>query len=160
MATVTVGAICTAIHLDMENLVTASGAGLRRVQNYDELTEGMNTLPTLQVYPENWETDVASDGTERSTFVDGSTGVPGHRQTELLVRLDLYARRRSQLDEDWGEAIDLADLIDTQLNEQGSCPFFDQTGIRAFSWTCTRVVFDYASVLYTGFRFELTIRIF
>jgi hypothetical protein len=157
MATVTVGEICTAIHLDMEDLVTSGD--LNRVQNYDELTEGMNTLPTLQVYPENWETDVAGD-TERTTFVDGATGIPGHRQTELLIRLDLYARQRSQLNEDWGEAIDLADAIDTQLNEQGSCPLFNQVGIRAIKWTCARVVFDYASILYTGFRFELTVRIF
>ncbi len=132
---------------------------VNRVQNYNELTEGMNTLPTIQVYPENWETDVGGE-TDRTTYVDAVTGVPGVRQTDVLVRVDLYARQRSQLNEDWGEAIDIADAIDNKLNEEAGCPLFNEAGIRSLHWTATRVVFEYATVLYTGFRFELTLRIF
>ena len=157
MATVTIGQICTAVHTVMEELVVSGD--LNRVQNYDELTEGMNTTKTLQVYPENWEVDIAQD-TDRSTFVDGVTGVPGVRQTDVLLRLDLYVRQRSQLNEDWGDAVDLASVVSDKLDEQGSCPLFAQTGIRSMHWTCQRVVFDYASILYTGWRFELRLRIF
>lgn len=157
MTIVTVGEICTAIHTVLEELVTSGD--LARVQNYDQLTEGMNTTPTLQVYPESWEVDVSGD-TDRSTFVDGTTGIPGVRQTDLLIRLDLYVRQRSQLNEDWGDAVDLASAVSDKLDEQGSCPLFAQTGIRSMHWTCTRVVFDYATVLYTGFRFELRVRVF
>jgi hypothetical protein len=157
VAIVTIGEICTAVHTVMEELVTSGE--LARVQNYDELTEGMNTTPTLQVYPERWEVDVASD-TDRTTFVDTSTGIPGVRQTEVALRLDLYVRQRSQLNEDWGNAIDLASTVSDKLDEEGNCPLFAQTGIRSMHWTCTRVVFDYATVLYTGFRFDLTVRIF
>jgi hypothetical protein len=141
----------------MEELVTSGD--VERVQNYDELTEGMNTTPTIQVYPESWEVDASSD-TDRTTFTDSGTGVPGLRQTEMVIRLDVYVRRRSQLNEDWGDAADLASEIHDKLDEQGSCPLFDQVGIRSFHWTCTRVVFDYAGTLYTGWRFELTLRIF
>lgn len=154
MPIVTVGEICTAVHAVMETVV-----GISRVQNYDELTEGMNTLPTLQVYPERWEVDIAQD-TDRTTFVDAGTGIPGVRQTELVVRMDLYVRQRSQLNEDWGDAIDLASTVSDKLDEEGACPLFDEVGIRSMHWTCTRVVFDYATVLYTGFRFEIAVRVF
>lgn len=154
MAIVTVGEICTAIHTVMETVV-----GIERVQNYDELTEGMNTTPTMQVYPERWEVDIAQD-TDRTTFVDATTGIPGVRQTEVLVRLDLYVRQRSQLNEDWGDAVDLASAVSDKLDEEGSCPLFAQVGIRSMHWTCQRVVFDYATVPYTGFRFEIVVRVF
>jgi len=134
-------------------------ADIARVQDYDELTEGMNTLPTIQVYPERWDVDVASE-TDRTTFVDALTGVPGVRQTEVLIRVDVYVRQRSQLNEDWGDAVDVADAVNDKLEEQGACPLFATVGIRSFHWTCTRVVFDYAGILYTGWRFELTLRIF
>jgi len=154
MPIVTVGEICTAI-----STVLATVVGVNRVQDYDELTEGMNTLPTIQVYPERWEVDVAT-GTDRTTFVDGVTGIPGVRQTEIIIRADLYVRQRSQLNEDWGDAVDLASLVTDKLDEEGSCPLFSQVGIRSMHWTCQRVVFDYATVLYTGYRFEIVIRVF
>lgn len=157
MAIVTVGEICTAIHTVLEELV-ASG-DLNRVQNYDELTEGMNTTKTIQVYPERWEVDAATD-TYRTTFTDATTGIPGVRQTDILIRVDLYVRQRSQLNEDWGDAVDLASIVSDKLDEQGGCPLFSQAGIRSMHWTCQRVVFDYATVLYTGYRFEITVRIF
>lgn len=157
MAIVTVGEICTAIHTVIEELVTTGD--IERVENYNELREGVNTTPTVQVYPERWEVDAATD-TDRTTFVDGSTGLPGVRQTALVVRLDVYVRQRSQLNEDWGEAVDLASTISDKLDEQGGCPLFAQAGIRSMHWTCQRVVFDYAGVLYTGWRFEIVVRVF
>ena len=156
--------VCTGIHVVLEELIPADDAvfvvgDVRRVQNYDELTEGMNTLPTIQVYCERWETSIDSD-TDRYTFVDATTSVP-RRQTEALIRIDLYYRQRSQLDEDWGGALITADAIQSKLEEQGLCPLFDVEGVRSIHWTCERVLFEYtSSTLYTGYRFELTARIF
>jgi hypothetical protein len=154
MAIVTVGAICDAVALDL-----STTTGIARTQSYNQLTEGMNTLPTLLVYPEFWEVSAGSE-TDRFSFVDAATGIPGHRQTEMLLHLDLYARLRSQLNEDWGEAVDLASALHDKLDEQGACPHFALAGIRTFHWTAQRVVFVYAQTEYTGFRFLLTVRIF
>lgn len=154
MAIVTVGAICNAVAATL-----STTTGLERTQSYDQLTEGMNTLPTLQVYPERWEVDTATE-TDRTTFVDAATGIPGVRQTELVLHLDLYVRQRSQLEEDWGEAVDLASGLGDKMDEEGPCPHFGLAAIRSFHWTAQRVVFMYAEVLYTGFRFVLTLRIF
>jgi hypothetical protein len=160
MAKVTVGEICDAVATTL-----SATTGLARTQSYNQLTEGMNTLPTLQVYPETWEVSAGSE-TDRIAFVDAATGVPGHRFTEMVLHLDLYVRQRSQLAEDWGEAVDLASELHDKLDEEGSCPLFSQVGIRTMHWTATRVVFEYGSdargqpLRYAGFRFELTVRIF
>jgi hypothetical protein len=162
MAIVNIGAICDAV----ANTLSAT-PGLERTQSYDELTEGMNTLPTLQVYPETWETSSDSE-TDRISFVDAFTGIPGHRYTTITLHLDLIVRQRSQLDEDWGEAVDMADALDTMLvNSLGSCPHFGVSGIKSPPrWTATRVLFDYGldsqgrPLVYTGFRFVLTVRVY
>jgi len=154
MATVTIGQICNAIATTL-----SATPGLVRTQSYNQLTEGMNDLPTLQVYPENWETSMGSD-TDRIAFVDPLTGIPGHRYTEVVLFLDLHVRQRSQLDEDWGAAINMADALDNQLNLEGACPHFGLAGIRTFRWFAQRVIFGYAQVDYVGFRFTLTVRIF
>ena len=151
---VTVGQIANAI-ADVLGTTT----GINRTQSYDELTEGMNTLPTLQVYPESWVVSRDSD-TDRLTFVKASTGQPGVRYTEMILHADLYVRQRSQLNEDWGEAVDLADALNTKMEEEGACDHFDLVGIKSFRWDAARVVFNYAQTLYTGFRFTITVRIF
>lgn len=154
MATVTVGEICTAIATEMATI-----ASINSVQDYDELKEGQNTLPALQILAENWETDIASE-TDRTTFVDGSTGIPGVRQCDIEIVLALLVRQRSQLNEDWREAVDIASEVQSKLEEQGDCPIFGLSGIRSFHWRADRVVWDVATVLYTGYRFTLNLRIF
>jgi len=149
-----IGEITTAVH-DSIALVGA----LNSVQNYNELTEGMNTLPGAQIYPESGDCDAATE-TDRTTFVDAATGVPGVRQAEVMVRVDVYARQRSQLAEDWDTAVDLLDAVYDQLETQGDCPLFGLTGIRSYRFTWQRVVFEYATIAYTGFRFELFFRVF
>lgn len=133
--------------------------GLERTQSYNELTEGMNTWPTLQVYPDNWEVSFESE-TDRLTFVDAATGIPGHRQTHITIFLDLYVRRRSQVNEDWGEAVDVASALHDKLDEEGDCPHFGLAGIRSFHWSAQRVIFPYAETKYVGFRFTLELRVF
>jgi len=133
--------------------------GINRTQSYNELTEGMNTLPTLQVYPESW--GVSQDSaTDRLTFVKQSTGQPGVRYTEMVLFADLYVRQRSQLNEDWGEAVDGADALNTMLEQEGTCDHFGLVGIKSFRWDAARVLFSYAQTLYTGFRFTITVRVF
>lgn len=154
MPTVTIGAICNAIATTLSATV-----GLTRTQSYYQLTEGMNTLPTLQVYPDSWETSVNSE-TDRIAFVDPLTGIPGARYTEIVFFLDLIVRQRSQLDEDWQNAVNMADALDNQLNLEGACPHFGLAGIRSFRWSAQRVVFPYAEIEYVGFRFTLTVRVF
>lgn len=154
MATVTIAQICDAVASTLS--VTT---GLLRTQSYNQLTEGMNTVPTLQVYPESWETSVDS-GTDRIAFVDPLTGIPGARDTEVVLFLDLICRQRSQLGEDWGEAVRMADNLDNQLNLEGECPHFGLAGIRSFRWSAQRVLFPYAETGNVGFRFTLTLRVF
>jgi len=154
MATVTIAQICDAVASTL-----SATTGLLRTQSYDELTEGMQTLPTLQVYPESWETSMDS-ATDRISFVDANTGIPGHRYTEIVLFLDLICRQRSHLGEDWGEAVEMADNLDNQLNLEGDCPHFGLAGIRSFRWSAQRVLFPYSETGNVGFRFTLTVRIF
>ena len=158
MAQVTVGAIVSAV----TTFVSAT-PGITRTQDYNKLTEGMNVLPTLQVYPESWEVSTGSE-TDRVSFVDGVTSIPGHRDTEMVLFLDLYVRQRSQLLTDWGDAVDLASALSTQLDTAGACPLFGLSVdgypvVGSFKWTAQRGTFPYAQVSYTGFRFTLTLRI-
>jgi len=149
-----IGEICTAIADEMATITS-----IKSVQDYDELKEGQQTLPALQVLAESWETDISSE-TDRTTFVDATTGIPGLRQCEVTVVLALLVRQRSQLNEDWREAVDVASDVQDKLEEQGACPIFGLDGIGSFHWRADRVVWDYAGVLYTGYRFTLNLRVF
>jgi hypothetical protein len=160
LAPVSVGAICNAIAASL-----ALTVGITRTQSYNQLTEGMNTFPTLQVYPDFWEVSAGSE-TDRHAFVDAAAGIPGLRISEFTIFCDLYVRRRSQLAQDWGDAVDLASLLHDRLDTEGACPHFGLAAIRSFHWTAQRVVFEYGRdgqgqpLLYTGFRFTLTVRVF
>jgi hypothetical protein len=156
MAVIAIGTIIDAIAATLSTTAFSADLQINRTQSYNQLTEGMNTLPTLQVYPETWEVSSGSE-TDRISFVDAVTGIPGHRVTEITVFLDLYVRQRSQLNEDWGEAIDLAGALGDKLDEEGPCPHLGSEAIRSFHWVAQRVVFVYAQVEYIGFRFTLTI---
>ena len=145
--------ICDAIKVPMTTI-----ASIRRVNCYYELTEGMNTLPTLEIYPERWNTDTATE-TDRTTACAPNM----LRQTNVVVYLDLYARQRSQIAEDWNQAVEVADDIQDKLEEQCACPIFGLAGVRSFQWEAQRVVFERdwtPPPQYAGFRFILTLRIF
>ena len=72
---------------------------LARSMSYDELTEGMNDYPTLQIYPEDGDQD-PSGNTDRTTF---GAGV---RQTVFTIHADYYARQRSHIGEDMAALVD------------------------------------------------------
>lgn len=147
---ITIAEVVEAIRADMDVIPS-----LARVHGPSGFTEGMNTTPTLEVYPELWETSGHSE-TDRITFCDGDK----YSVTVLTVHLDLYARQRSQLNEDWGDAVDLADDIQARLELQCGCPFFGLDGIQSIHWTAARTLFDRAEVLYSGFRFTLEVEIY
>ena len=150
--------ICTAIHDTLEPLLLVPAGAFNIFYDYNELPEGMQTLPALEIYVEDWETSSGSE-TDRYTFCQpGDTGP--RRWTVIRIHLDLYARHRSQLDEDWELALVLANDLQDALEAQCACPAFALVGIRNIRWTARRVVFDRAQTFYTGYRFELTVGIF
>lgn len=156
---VTLGQICTAVHDALEELVVSGDLNL--VENYNELREGKATTRSAQVYWEEGAFDSDSE-TDRTTFIDAVTGAPGVRQSDETIFVDLYVRQRSQLNEDWGDAIDLGSIVTDKLEEfAGKCPPFELGGLKSVRCTYRRVVFSYTnSTEYTGVRYELVFRIF
>lgn len=147
---VSIAEICDAI---TETLTPA--VGLARAQSYDELSEGMNDLPALQVYPEMGNQD-PSGNADRTTFRAAV------RQTELTIFADYYARQRSHIGEDMAALVSGIDAIVDELEKQDTKPYFGLEGIKAFSWSFRRVTFVYGDpqVSYIGARFEIKVRVF
>ncbi len=139
----------TLMHM-CDHLAATMGAatGLLVNQSYNELTEGIPSaeLPMIQVYPQNQEH-------QHLTF-QGAVEIK-----TFLIHVDLYARQRSQLDEDMAKMTEMTDAIIDVLEAQDHT-FFGDTNIRDFRWRWERVVFDYAGVLYEGARFYLTLWVF
>ena len=125
------------------------------VQSYDELTEAIQDLPTIQVYPELEQVD-ANGVTDRTTLKVGTQ----HAQVVLTIRT--FARQRSHLADDMAAAVKCWDMVDKVLEDVSTdcLPFFDLTGIRAFHWTAAPTLFDYARVLYVGIEHTLTLEVF
>jgi len=147
---ITIGQILDAIELTLSSAPT-----LARSMSYDELTEGINDTPLLQVYPESGEQDPAGN-TDRTTFVAGV------RQTVLMVNCDYYAQQRKHIGEDMAALVDGIDAMFNIFEAQDQKPYFGLSGIQAFHWTFQHVTFEYGdtSIKYVGARFTLTIRIF
>jgi len=122
-----------------------------RSQTYDELTEGMNQTPTLQVYPEeNLGTDFT--GATSKATLNGK-----HSFKEYIIHADYYANQRTDIGQDMGRLVtginELEDILDTQ-----GCPPFDLNFIASFRWSWSRVTFDYGGVDFVGARFRLIVR--
>lgn len=133
----------------------SAAASLARSQSYDELSEGMQDYPTLQVWPgENPGTSLGSE-THKKTL-RFSSGI-GHSVKEYVIYADLFARQRSHVAEDMAQLVetitDLEDILDTQ-----SCPPFGNDNIMDFKWRWEHVTFDYGGVLFAGARFYITVR--
>ena len=162
MATVTIHQICDAIETTL-----GAATSLVRHQTFDDLSEGMQDYPTLQVYPEaNLGTDRDQE-TDRTAFM-AATGTVKHRQKEYVIHADLFARQRSNLAEDMAQLVETVDEIEDILEAQ-VCPLFGLTvagaakgPIRSFRWSWQRVIFEYGDpvVKYMGARFILTLVVF
>lgn len=147
----TLASICDAIE-------SALGAvtGIVRSQSYDELTEGMGSFPTLQVFPVRWNVD-ARTGTDRSTFKAGL------RTTDQTIYCDLFIGPRGgpSPGQQMSTLVGLIDLVNVELKTQtAASPPFDLTGIKACWWTGEHVTLDNSSVLYVGARWTITLRTF
>ena len=152
---ITLAQICDAIETTLAAATTLSTTSAR-TQSYDELTEGIQDVPLLQVYPESGSQSPPGM-TDRHTF--GGAGNPV-RQTEFLIHADYYARQRSHIGEDMAALVDGIDAIQNILEAQDKKPYFGLTYLQAFAWTWSRVIFNYGGVDYMGARFVLTVRVF
>ena len=132
----------------------ATATGLTFTQDFDELSEGINDTPLLQVYWEDTNTDPAS-GTSMTSFAGRV------RQTSLTFFGDLYARQRSHMAEDMAALYPLIDAIQVVLEAQDTAPYFGLDGIKALeSWSARRIVFEYGGSRYVGGRFIIKLRVF
>ena len=125
------------------------------VQSYDELTEAIQDLPTIQVYPELEQVDV-NGTTDRTTLKVGTQ----HAQVVITIRT--FARQRSHLADDMAAAVVCWDAVDVVLEDVSTdcLPFFDLTGIRAFNWTATFTPYTYGNVTYAGVEHTLTLEVY
>lgn len=149
MGSITIAQINTAV---VETLGTAQGVTF--TQDADELTEGMQDVPTLQVYWENLTSDARADNADRSTFSKGVI------VTRLTFHADVLVRPRAHIGEDMAATIALASAVNDVLEAQTQKPYFGLAGIQAFTYTAERVTFDYGKVSYAGTRFILTLTVF
>ncbi len=132
-------------------------------QTYDELTEGMQDTPTLQVYPESNEQVSADSGTDRRTF-GGKGGVENKpvREKVYVIHADYYARQRSHMGEDMTALVDGIDAMEDVLEDEDTGPFFGLDGIKALTWSWSRVTFIYGDemIRYVGARFIIRVWVF
>lgn len=142
----------TSLHaiLDAIESTLAANPLLARAMKFDELTEGANDLPMIQVYPEAGEQD-AENTNDRTTY-GGKV-----RITKFTITVDLYARQRSQLGEDMAALVALIDEMQTILDAQG-LTLFGLPHIKSFRWSWQRVSFVYGDpqVTYVGARYTIT----
>ncbi|MDD5517860.1 MAG: hypothetical protein PHV98_00730 [Candidatus Omnitrophica bacterium] len=133
----------------------SAAASIKNSQSYNQLTEGMNDLPCLQVYPEAANQD-AQYSTDRTTFKGGC------RQTSVTIFADYFARQRSHLGEDMVQLVTGIDEITDIFEAQDTQPYFGLVGIKNFHWSWQRVVFTYAdeSIKYMGARFMIVLRVY
>jgi hypothetical protein len=151
MPIITLAQICDAIEDTLDAATT-----LKRSQSYDELTDGVQDTPLLQVYPESGFQSAGSS-TDRYTFGGGGDPV---RQTECVIHADYYARQRAHIGEDMKALVDGIDAMQNIFEAQDRKPYFGLAGIEAFAWRWDRVQFEYSGVLYMAARFVLTVRVF
>lgn len=147
MAVITHASLCNSIATTL-----GAAASLRRTQSFDELTEGMNTLPTLQVYPSNWNMDDRS-GVSQSTFRGGV------KRSLNIYNADVYVRRRSDLPTDVAKTVEVADELDAIFVAQNTKPYFGDDNIAQFHWEGSQVTLIYGEpeVKYSGLRYIITL---
>ena len=89
----------------IKDYLTTACPSIIRLQNYDELTEGMHDVPSIQIYPEGCENVATESGTQFTTFKGGVI------QETLIWHVDYYARQRSHIGEDMEALVDGVDEI-------------------------------------------------
>lgn len=146
---ITYAEMCDGVH----DYLAATCPSLTRTQSFDELTEGMQDTPAIQVYPESG--DPVSADSETQTF----TMRAGVIQAVHVIHVDYYARQRSHIGEDMAALVAGLDEIYDALESAG-CPPFGLEGVKSYTWSWQRSAFEYGGVLYMGARFTLRLRTF
>lgn len=149
MGNITIAQINTALTTTL-----GTAQGMTFTQDADQLTEGMQDLPTLQVYWENLSADARANNADRTTFGKGVV------VTRLTFHADIYVRQRAHIGEDMAAVLELASAVNDVLEAQTAKPYFGLAGIQAFSYTAERVTFDYGKVSYAGIRFIMTLTVY
>lgn len=145
---ITLAQICNAVEATLAPAITYT-------QSYNELKEGMADQPMLQIYP-NSGTSLAGQTTDRTSFQATV------RQNQVEIYADLYATVRSEIGEDMAILLPLIDAVIDEIEKQDTKPYFGLTGLKAFYWSWSRVMFSYNDPMtfYVGARFIFTFRIF
>ena len=147
---ITLAQICNAVETTL-----AAATGLTYTQSYNELEEGMNDTPTLQVY---WNSSTQDPGGTN----DLTTFKAVVRQTDIEIYCDLYATTRNEIGENMASLLPLVDAIQDELEKQDTKPYFGLTGLEGFNWSARRTTFQYTDPmrLYVGARFIITFKVF
>ena len=166
MARISIMDICDGIAATFHGTMVVLDAGLAAVpiiaQSYDQLTEGLQDTPTVQVIPDTSLVDASTD-TDRTTF----KGCIKHGRYQFEVTG--YARQRSQVDEDMAGSIRLWDALEAILEEEGTdcavttgtCTFFGVPDIKGISWSGQgRVALVYGGVQYIGCEVLIVVEVF
>jgi len=158
-ATDELGEIITAVYFELGKELEAAG-DLNDPQNYDELTEGINTDKTFQVYWEAIETvDSDSGATQKLTLGDSDGPVI---QETIIIHADYYATQRSNIGDDMVKLIDGVQAIRAKIKAQPCTQPFGIVNCKSFQWRADRVTFEYGQdvISYVGARFILRLRLF
>ena len=149
MSSISIQAICDAVADTI-----GSATGIKRVEHYDELGEGLMEadLPLLQVYFDNFRISPPGD-TDRHTF---GRGVAIQR-TNLFC--DVFCARRHMNWEDVEVATRIASNVVDRLEElYHTAPYFGLEGIKAWSIpSAQRATIVYGQAEYVVVRFTVEV---
>lgn len=156
MAITTKRVLCTAI---FDTLKTAPG--LKSKQNFDQLTEGYNTLPALRVLPDDWNpSNSGKQNTAQATF-GGKV-----RIERITFTADVVVSQRNNLHLNIAKLVDLADQVDAILYAEQGKPYFgledeaENPIIDGFSWSAQRVLIQEADGKeYVGVRYTIVLTV-
>lgn len=118
-------------------------------------------LPLMQVYLATGETSKDSS-TDRITFSAGTGNRDPIRHFDAIIRVDVYARQRSYMEEDLKASIIIANAVYDILDAQNVAPYFGHDNIKAFRFDMQLVTFVYGAQPenFTGYRFDIEINVF
>lgn len=157
LATLTLTQICDAI----KDTLGAS-AEIARAQSVGELSDSMEDLPMLRVYPFFAETD-QSGSTDRTTFggKGGDENTPV-RWTKIIINVDVPVDQRSDIGDDMGRVAPVWDAMEVIFAEQNVKPYFGLVGIEAFAWNgqLTKFEWNNPQLPYLGVQFKVNIEVF